>query len=51
MIPATTDQLEQLTAGLLNVSGLSAADGGTARAQHSAMDLPEYDELLAAPTG
>ncbi len=48
MIPVTTDQLEHRTEGLLKLAGLSAADGGTARPEHSAIDLSEYDELLAA---
>ncbi len=51
MIPVTADQLEQRTEGLLDVACLSAAEGGTARAAHSAINLSEYDELLSAPTG
>jgi hypothetical protein len=48
MIPVTTDQLEQRTEGLLKAAGHSAADGGTARTEHRAIDLSAYDELLAA---
>lgn len=51
MIPVTADQLDQRTEGLVEVEGLSAAKGGTARAAHSAINLSEYDELLSAPTG
>lgn len=44
MIPATVEQLEQRSMGLREVAGMSARDGDTARPEHSALDLTEYQD-------